>query len=1035
MTSREDAIPLDPDEFDPAEWRRATRGLQRIARSIVRDEAGSEDIVQGAWVRALERGDTAPRQGWLGRLVRSRAIDARRAESARPAHDDVLDSVAGDAATADEVAARIEMQRILLDAVEALDAPYRETIYLRYFEGLPVREIAARLETSPKTVETRLTRALARLRQRLAPRLRDGRGRWAPALVAFGDPKSLLTSSAVGATASGTVSALALLGGLTMKKFALVLAAAALLAAGWLAVDGLDSPDARVAADAVSAAKADDAAAPELAFVTDASRSERFEAAPDASEEPVTDVTVSALDGGGTLRVTVRWSDGEPAAGVGVVAVTPWGPKGVRRRAMRTTDDAGVALFEALPAETYELRASRSESTESIDVDVIAGETVDATLELPPGLVVEGRVVDSDGRPVPDAEIWLATASGGWTSGNAVGRSDSAGVFRLRDVPEDPSLGALAAGHLPSALVDLDLLDRSISPVSIELVVTPGGGALEGIVTDERGAPVEGAVVVFGQNEGSLDVRFDHSVAEGWGARHARTDENGLYRLDALSNGAKPLEVRRLGLAQWHGEVEINGPETARKDIVLEAGVTVTGVVTDIDGAPVEGARVQAFHAPLSESYLQSGQLDYEGAFAQEVALTAADGTYALGPLPHKTMFLYAMDPREERARMDDAMRFTKTELDLSVGEEHAWDAVLSYGRVISGTVRYEDGSPIEDIFVILKVEEGVDPHDRAIHTATGDFKFVQLPGETYAVRAQIWSLPEGHEEPVEMGVAPGGDPIELRATFGAPVEYESSTVTVRFVDDGDRAKGGNVSISLEGVDSYSWRFGQPQADGAWAFDLDEPGRYRPTAMLGERLIAVGETFDFVPGVDVDLGTLRSGPGGTLVLDVDASDEYPPEGLRMLLQHDANRHGERLELGSQRVLRLESMQPGSGKISIIGDNLLRQEVEFTVVAGEESVVDIELVPAIPVPYRIELPTLSGAVSVEVRWMNVADGSVVHQFDGKDARRLQNPMEYAIPLTPGDFRLEVELGDGRIERRDFSVTSLDDEPPRVDLRFE
>ena len=59
------------------------------------------------------------------------------------------------------------MHRRLLAAVEALDEPYRTTVRMRWFDGLPPREIAARLGIAPHIVWTRLSRAHARLRETL----------------------------------------------------------------------------------------------------------------------------------------------------------------------------------------------------------------------------------------------------------------------------------------------------------------------------------------------------------------------------------------------------------------------------------------------------------------------------------------------------------------------------------------------------------------------------------------------------------------------------------------------------------------------------------------------------------------------------------------------------------------------------------------------------------------------------------------------------------------------------------------------------
>ena len=59
-------------------------------------------------------------------------------------------------------------QSELFQAVMALDAKYRLTIYLYYYEGCSVSETAAALRAKPSTVQTWLQRARARLRRTLS---------------------------------------------------------------------------------------------------------------------------------------------------------------------------------------------------------------------------------------------------------------------------------------------------------------------------------------------------------------------------------------------------------------------------------------------------------------------------------------------------------------------------------------------------------------------------------------------------------------------------------------------------------------------------------------------------------------------------------------------------------------------------------------------------------------------------------------------------------------------------------------------------
>ena len=62
----------------------------------------------------------------------------------------------------------------LLEQVNALPPKYRQVLYLRYYEGYQVKEIAELLGQSPALVSTHLARARAKLRQRLEGSCYDG---------------------------------------------------------------------------------------------------------------------------------------------------------------------------------------------------------------------------------------------------------------------------------------------------------------------------------------------------------------------------------------------------------------------------------------------------------------------------------------------------------------------------------------------------------------------------------------------------------------------------------------------------------------------------------------------------------------------------------------------------------------------------------------------------------------------------------------------------------------------------------------------
>jgi len=215
--------------------------LKGLARSLVFDEGQAEDVVQDALIVALQSG---PRQqgklrAWMAGVTRNLAFKRLRTEARRRRREVAVARDESIVATAD-IAARIELQRRVVEAVGALPEPYRSTVAFRYLDELSVREIAAQMDAPHKTVETRLRRAIERLRLSLDEHHGGSRREWCLALaplVPF--PRELP------AFATGT-SAAALTGATMSIKFATlgvtIAVAAGSFAVGWTLRAPTDAP-------------------------------------------------------------------------------------------------------------------------------------------------------------------------------------------------------------------------------------------------------------------------------------------------------------------------------------------------------------------------------------------------------------------------------------------------------------------------------------------------------------------------------------------------------------------------------------------------------------------------------------------------------------------------------------------------------------------------------------------------------------------------------------------------------------------------
>ena len=136
--------------------------LTKLARSLTRDAAEADDVVQETFAAALRSPpeEDRPPRPWLRRVllnaVRCGIAVARAASqtkksasrsASRRARRTTCSNVHGSS-------------RGLIDLVLELDEPYRTTVLLRYREGLTAPAIAERQGIPAGTVRTRLKTAL-----------------------------------------------------------------------------------------------------------------------------------------------------------------------------------------------------------------------------------------------------------------------------------------------------------------------------------------------------------------------------------------------------------------------------------------------------------------------------------------------------------------------------------------------------------------------------------------------------------------------------------------------------------------------------------------------------------------------------------------------------------------------------------------------------------------------------------------------------------------------------------------------------------
>lgn len=158
--------------------------VHSLARSLVADEHRAADVAQDTWLAALEHPPVNRKsiRGWFQRVVRNVTYTMHRGDERRRTREKATTRPKR-LPTPEEIVERMEIRRILIDAVLALEEPYRSVVVLRYYEGMKSREIAEQLGIPGATVRTRERRGLEQLRIRLDAKHGGSRNRWLLALA------------------------------------------------------------------------------------------------------------------------------------------------------------------------------------------------------------------------------------------------------------------------------------------------------------------------------------------------------------------------------------------------------------------------------------------------------------------------------------------------------------------------------------------------------------------------------------------------------------------------------------------------------------------------------------------------------------------------------------------------------------------------------------------------------------------------------------------------------------------------------------
>jgi RNA polymerase sigma factor (sigma-70 family) len=706
-----------------------------VCRQIVADRHLAEDAFQavfvvlahkahsirdgnvlGPWLYWVAVRTARKTQARLGRLRRREQSDAiKRPASVSEAH------VNSAVASAEDLAIACEQAQALHAELARLPRSFRLPVVLCYFEGLSLDDVARRLRWPAGTVRSRLARARDKLRRGL---IRRGVVLPAAAIAAALNPKSALAvvspslceataraavRSAAGQTVSVSVTAVArqvlrslrldsLITGLT----ALLLGAAA-IAAGYLSVAlASTNQPAEAPADLQPqlAARANGAAmrpGPGRMFISGRvldpkglpvpnatamayARSKALGHSPSLRRMRPLPIGAGGADGSGRFRIDVPRTSSARHDTFGVVAIA---------------HGFGAAWSELDP-----------------DADQPA-----ADITLHPERVIQGRIIDLEGRPVRDVAVRVRLMGRVAPHPRAFSAADSLqeelifGDDEAKNLPAWPQpatsdaegrfvLHGLGRGlraflrvedhRFASQRIMIDT-GGDASPQQLTIALAPAK-LIKGRVTyADTGKPVPHTLL---------------AVSGGRDLMEFETDDDGHFRANPVSGERYDLRAYPPAgqpyLSVWEPVLWPKAAIEQSVDLALPRGVVLHGKVTEKDsGQPVAGATVR---------YLSHQEEQNNPSKSSSTVLeTAPDGSFQIGALP-RPGWLSVMGPSDDYvlepigSRMVDEGQpggdryysHANIRLDLKPGiATKEVNVVLRRGATVKGRVVGPDGQPV----------------------------------------------------------------------------------------------------------------------------------------------------------------------------------------------------------------------------------------------------------------------------------------------------------------------------------------------------
>lgn len=975
--------------------------LLLVAAHLARSDSEPEDLLQATFLTAIEsaeRWDEArPLLPWLLGIL----INLARHEHRRRRHAALVESLSADSEP--DPAAMLETAELAAQlgaALERLPLSYRHVMTLRWVHGLNPTEIAHSLGSPPATVKTQLRRGLSILRQALPAgiataallRATPGQGlegvRVAVLAAAANGPPGAAAGAHGGAVVTSAARWLALphrlLGELVVAG---VLAAGAVLAWPEAAADLGPGPPPR-----------------DVALAADSSLPAPVQSV--AARAPID----APLAIGGTVSLDVHFAgDGARAGGAFVGFLPLDGDRPSLRERWVRADEHGRAHVANLVPGRY---AAVAERGGRIELRVENASPLHATLAIPPGIDVDGEVVDGNGRALAGAAVHVSRP-GALDEVVLAAFTDADGCFRLRAVEPQRCLSASATGFAISVHVPV-VAPPHAGARSLRIALTDPGITIAGEVRDEAGRPIASACFMLGLNFP------DPSTTVG----HAPTHAPPLWLVSGADGRFSGIGAPRLRQPLWCAapgyatHAQSLTPDGQPIHVVLRRGATLSGRTLDAAGSAVAGARVEVLPKRHAGRGVRIGP-----PWATLTATTGADGGFAV-----KGIASGAANVRV----VDAAGRSAAGVLDLADGADHAWTAVLAVPAPIVARVVDAQGVPQPGASVALARAGENAARQRASTDAAGRAVFADVEPDTYSVSLVAATGPFAGALATVTGVRPGAE-VELVASDEARL---AGSIRGRVADAAGQPIPGVTVLAQLGV--------RGRAEATSASDGTFHLRPIPAAVYEVGVVCEDLLLARVSGVDAGaagapLDLIVHERGVVTFALAPASAALATKAAVRVVDED----GRCWAIGSDLTSGVENRfeLPWGAYLAVVADPACALcVVPFAIRAGETTAIVVELTPGHAQVVRISHPYDGSGIELHWTWRD-GDGRLLFRDRKPWYLSAAGDAEHRIGLAAGRYQLHLESDRGLAAHAAFTVTGTDRDvpvvlamraaPPRVD----